>query len=42
MTERDGITIGTLETPCHIFEGDGTRPIHEDNVTIIYEPGPAA
>ncbi|MFD9032936.1 translation initiation factor 2 [Streptomyces sp. NPDC059567] len=36
---RDGITIGELATDCHIFEGDGTRPIREENVTIIYEPG---
>ncbi|MEU0741626.1 translation initiation factor 2 [Streptomyces sp. NPDC006134] len=39
MALRDRMVIGRLTTDCHIFEGDGTRPIHEDNVQIIYEPG---
>ncbi|SED92895.1 translation initiation factor 2 [Streptomyces sp. TLI_105] len=39
MNQRDAFIIGETETDCHIFEGDGTRPIREENVTIIYEPG---
>jgi len=34
----DRFTIGDLVTDCHIYEGDGTRPIKEENVQIIYEP----
>ncbi len=39
MNQRDAFVIGDTETDCHIFEGDGTRPIREENVTIIYEAG---
>ncbi|MEU0005421.1 translation initiation factor 2 [Streptomyces sp. NPDC006314] len=39
MTQREGFVVGHLLTDCYIFEGDGTRPIHEENVKIIYEPG---
>ncbi|GGZ71273.1 translation initiation factor 2 [Streptomyces bluensis] len=39
MDQRDRFVIGSLITDCHIFEGDGTRPILEENVRIIYEPG---
>ncbi|WP_308431552.1 translation initiation factor 2 [Streptomyces lucensis] len=31
--------MGHLLTDCYVFEGDGTRPIDEENVRIIYEPG---
>ncbi|MEU3660866.1 translation initiation factor 2 [Streptomyces sp. NPDC032940] len=36
--DRDKFIIGSLVTDCHVFEGDGTRPIREENVRIIYEP----
>ncbi|MGW2748586.1 translation initiation factor 2 [Streptomyces sp. NPDC001450] len=39
MESRDRMVIGNLVTDCHIFEGDGTRPIPKENVQIIYEPG---
>lgn len=39
MTQREGFVVGHLLTDCYVFEGDGTRPILEENVKIIYEPG---
>ncbi|MER5480543.1 translation initiation factor 2 [Streptomyces sp. NPDC002734] len=38
MAQRDRFVVAHLVTDCHIFEGDGTRPIDEENVQIIYEP----
>ncbi|WP_037836079.1 hypothetical protein [Streptomyces sp. NRRL F-5650] len=37
--DRDKFIIGNLVTDCHVLEGDGTRPIREDDVRIIYEAG---
>lgn len=39
MAKREGFIVGDLLTDCHVFEGDGTRPILEENVKILYEPG---
>ncbi|MGI5438244.1 translation initiation factor 2 [Streptomyces shenzhenensis] len=39
VAPRDRMVIGNLVTDCHIFEGDGTHPIQEENVQILYEPG---
>ncbi|MFD3457004.1 translation initiation factor 2 [Streptomyces sp. NPDC058691] len=38
MSYQDTFTIGSLVTDCLIFEGDGTRPIHEENVHVFYDP----
>ncbi|MFF8729449.1 translation initiation factor 2 [Streptomyces sp. NPDC015171] len=35
---RDRFTMVGRATGCHLFEGDGTRPIHEENVRIRYTP----
>ncbi|MER8069939.1 translation initiation factor 2 [Streptomyces sp. NPDC094034] len=35
---RDRFTVVGRETDCHIFEGDGTRPIKEDDVRVKYRP----
>ncbi|MFI6727152.1 SAV_2336 N-terminal domain-related protein [Streptomyces atratus] len=35
---RDRFTLFGHETDCHIFEGDGTRPIREEDVRIYYSP----
>ncbi|MFF8844011.1 translation initiation factor 2 [Streptomyces sp. NPDC015127] len=42
MAVRDRFRLVGRETDCHIFEGDGTRPIPEENVRVLYEPGPVA
>lgn len=39
MAQRDRFTIGAFRTDCHVYEGDGTRPILEENVQILYEHG---
>ncbi|WP_240676947.1 hypothetical protein [Actinacidiphila soli] len=36
--DRDRFTVVGRETGCHIFEGDGTRPILEENVHVRYRP----
>lgn len=33
---RDRFALLGHMTDCHIFEGDGTRPIHEENVQILH------
>ncbi|GGV89020.1 hypothetical protein GCM10015535_41500 [Streptomyces gelaticus] len=33
---RDRFTLLGHMTDCHVFEGDGTRPIHEENVQILH------
>ncbi|GHJ37784.1 translation initiation factor 2 [Streptomyces sp. TS71-3] len=38
MVHRDKFTVLGRETDCHIFEGDGTRPIKEADVRIKYRP----
>jgi hypothetical protein len=38
LPQRDTFAVGHLTTDCHIYEGDGTRPILEDNVQILYKP----
>ncbi|GAB2813134.1 hypothetical protein GCM10022221_08540 [Actinocorallia aurea] len=35
---RDRFTVVGRETVCHIFEGDGTRPIREEDVRVRYRP----
>ncbi|CAM5300633.1 translation initiation factor 2 [Streptomyces narbonensis] len=35
---RDRFTVVSRETGCHIYEGDGTRPILEENVRVKYRP----
>lgn len=35
---RDKFTLFGYPTDCHIYEGDGTRPIKEENVRIHYTP----
>ncbi|MGW4159796.1 translation initiation factor 2 [Streptomyces sp. NPDC004788] len=37
MTDRDPIRIGPLQTDCYVFEGDGTRPIVEENLKIYFD-----
>ncbi|RST00743.1 translation initiation factor 2 [Streptomyces sp. WAC07149] len=39
VTQREGFVVGHLLTDCYVFEGDGTRPILEENVRVIHEPG---
>lgn len=36
--DRDRFTVVGRETGCHLFEGDGTRPILEENVHVKYRP----
>ncbi|MFJ1699531.1 translation initiation factor 2 [Streptomyces sp. NPDC088252] len=38
MSDRDLFRIGPLRTPYHVYEGDGTRPIQEDNVRVYFDP----
>ncbi|MEU1401889.1 translation initiation factor 2 [Streptomyces sp. NPDC005728] len=38
MVHRDRFTLLGRETDCHIYEGDGTRPIKEDDVRVKYRP----
>lgn len=38
MVHRDRFTVLGRETDCHIYEGDGTRPIKEDDVRVKYRP----
>ncbi|MEV4094312.1 hypothetical protein [Streptosporangium saharense] len=38
MTYLDKFTVGELVTDCHVYEGDGTRPIKEENIQIIFDP----
>ncbi|MFE4593797.1 translation initiation factor 2 [Streptomyces laurentii] len=35
---RDRFTVVGRETACHIYEGDGVRPILEDEVRVKYRP----
>ncbi|KUL42896.1 nuclear fragile X mental retardation-interacting protein 1 [Streptomyces regalis] len=35
---RDRFTVVGRATGCHLFEGDGTRPIDEENVHVKYTP----
>ncbi|MFF1510104.1 translation initiation factor 2 [Streptomyces sp. NPDC058326] len=35
---RDRFTLLGRETDCHIFEGEGVRPVKEDDVRIRYRP----
>ncbi|MCO8304324.1 translation initiation factor 2 [Streptomyces hygroscopicus] len=39
MAQRDKFVVGPRTTDCHVFEGDGTRAILEENVHILYERG---
>ncbi|MFI7110311.1 hypothetical protein ACIBK9_28660 [Nonomuraea sp. NPDC050227] len=36
---RDTFTLLNRVTNCHIFEGDGTRPIREENVRVLHHAG---
>ncbi|GAT79374.1 translation initiation factor 2 [Streptomyces sp. F-3] len=36
MTVRDKFRLVGRETDCHIIEGDGTRPIAEENVRVLF------
>ncbi|MEW1699757.1 hypothetical protein [Streptomyces sp. NPDC091278] len=38
MAQRDRFTLLGGETPCHLFEGDGIRPILEDDIRVEYRP----
>ncbi|MDX3771037.1 MULTISPECIES: translation initiation factor 2 [unclassified Streptomyces] len=38
MTSRDRFTVVGRRTDCHVFEGDGTRPIAEENMRVRYVP----
>ncbi|MER8073271.1 SAV_2336 N-terminal domain-related protein [Streptomyces sp. NPDC094034] len=38
LGQRDRFTLFGHQTDFHVFEGDGTRPIREDNVRIVYTP----
>lgn len=38
MSDRDHFRIGPLRTVCHVYEGDGTRPIDEKNLKIYFDP----
>ncbi|MFC9430887.1 translation initiation factor 2 [Streptomyces sp. NPDC056987] len=38
MTLRDRFTVVGRPTDCHVFEGDGTRPISEENMRVRYVP----
>ncbi|WP_051717374.1 hypothetical protein [Streptomyces sp. NRRL F-5727] len=38
MADRDLFRIGPLRTPYYVYEGDGTRPIKEENLQVYYEP----
>ncbi|QXE33829.1 translation initiation factor 2 [Streptomyces sp. GMY02] len=36
MAHRDRFSVVGKVTDCHIYEGDGTRPITEENVRVLY------
>jgi hypothetical protein len=38
MTSWDRFTVTGRQTDCHVFEGDGTRPIAEANMRVKYVP----
>ncbi|MEU9593955.1 translation initiation factor 2 [Streptomyces sp. NPDC048193] len=38
MTLRDRFTVVGRQTDCHVFEGDGTRPVSEENMRVKYVP----
>lgn len=38
MAYRDRFTVAGWQTEGHLYEGDGTRPILEENVRIQYRP----
>ncbi|MFJ7417052.1 translation initiation factor 2 [Streptomyces uncialis] len=38
MAQRDRFTLLGRQTDCHVFEGDGTRPIAEEDVRVQYIP----
>ncbi|MDG9715865.1 translation initiation factor 2 [Streptomyces sp. DH24] len=38
MTSWDRFTVAGRQTDCHVFEGDGTRPIAEANMRVKYVP----
>ncbi|MFF1418510.1 translation initiation factor 2 [Streptomyces sp. NPDC058280] len=38
MTQRDRFTVAGRQTDCHVFEGEGTRPILEKNLRVRYNP----
>ncbi|GHI84040.1 translation initiation factor 2 [Streptomyces xanthophaeus] len=38
MAQRDRFTLAGRQTDCHVFEGDGTRPISEENVRVHHIP----
>ncbi|MEU1034455.1 translation initiation factor 2 [Streptomyces sp. NPDC056704] len=38
MAQRERVNVVGRQTDCHLYEGDGTRPIHEANVRIRYIP----
>lgn len=38
MSHRDHFRIGPLTTVCHVYEGDGTRPILPGNLEVYYKP----
>ncbi|NEV89865.1 translation initiation factor 2 [Streptomyces tendae] len=35
---RDRFTVVGRATGCHLFEGDGTRPVDEENIHVKYTP----
>jgi hypothetical protein len=37
MTQRDRFSVVGQVTDCHLYEGDGTRPIKEENVRVLYD-----
>lgn len=37
MAFRDRFSVVGKVTDCHIYEGDGTRPIDEENVRVLYD-----
>ncbi|MBD0418605.1 translation initiation factor 2 [Streptomyces sp. TRM S81-3] len=36
MSDRDRFRLVGRETDCHVIEGDGTRPISEENVRVLF------
>jgi hypothetical protein len=38
MAQRDKFIVVGRRTDCHLYEGDGTRPILEENVRVRYRP----
>ncbi|MBW5486537.1 translation initiation factor 2 [Streptomyces bambusae] len=37
MAHRDRFSIVGKVTDCHLYEGDGTRPILEENIRVLYQ-----